>query len=200
MTHHHQPQTAPGPPSNYHPPTKRTSSFTPRYSQTPTFKRLTHASPRHRSRSSPMHGKSHHGDSTSATRESVKIHHNMAAMDEIAMEEEGHKYLRPHTVDGSRLHSSGSVARVVSSRSSKREAHTRRVWDKGSGTGSPQAYSMLKSSPSARNSRRAKYTTHHIPDPSSRCASSMVSYTIQPPGLISNDMNIYYCYFRISQI
>jgi hypothetical protein len=140
-----------------------------------------------------MHGKSHQGDSTPATREPVKIHQNdMAAMDEIAMEEEGHEYLRPHTVDGSRLHGSGSVAKVVSSSSSssKRAAHTRRVWDKGSGTGSPQASSTLKSSPSARNSRRAKYTPHHIPDPSSRCASSMVCYIIQPPGLISNDINI----------
>ena len=178
MTPHHQHrhQTASTPPSSYRPPTKRTTSFSPRYSQTPTFKRLTHASPHHRSRSSPMYGKSHQGDSsTPAARESGKIQQNMAAMDEIAVEEGGHENLRPHTVDGSRLHT--SLAKAVSSGSSKRAAHTRRVWDKGSGAGSPKTSSgsTLKSSPSARNSRRAKYTPHHIPDPSSRCASSMVS-------------------------
>ena len=184
MTPHHQHrhQTAPTPPSSYRPPTKRTTSFSPRYSQTPTFKRLTHASPHHRSRSSSMYGKSHQGDSTPAARESGKIQQNMAAMDEIAVEEGGHENLRPHTVDGSRLHS--SLAKAVSSAngSSKRAAHTRRVWDKGSGAGSlkTSSGSTLKSSPSARNSRRAKYTPHHIPDPSSRCASSMVSHVQWP--------------------
>ena len=120
-----------------------------------------------------MHGKSHQADGTPSARESVKIQRNnfVAATDEREVEE-GHENLRPQTVDGSRLHS--SLAKVTSI--SKR-AHTRRVWDKGSGTGSPKASSTVKSSPSARNSRRAKYTPHHIPDPSSRCASSMVSYT-----------------------
>lgn len=109
----------------------------------------------------------------------MKIQQNTAvAMDEIAVEEGGHEDLRPHTVDGSRLHS--SAAKAVSSGSSKRAVHTRRVWDKGSGAGLPKTSSgsTLKISPSARNSRRAKYTSHHIPDPSSRCASSMVSYNI----------------------
>ena len=170
--HHHHTASAPGSGAqslspNY--PAKRTSPFTPSYSRTPTFKRLTHASPHHRSRSSPMYGMSYQGDGTPATRESVKIQRNVAATDEIAVEE-GHDNLRPHTVDGSRLHS--SLAKVMSSK----RAHIRRVWDKNSGTGSPKASSNLKSSPSARNSQRAKYSPHHIPDPNSRCASSMVSY------------------------
>ena len=171
--HHHHTASAPGSGAlslspNY--PPKRSSPFTPSYSRTPTFKRLAHASPHHRSRSSPMYGKSYQGDGTPATKESMKIQRNMATTDEIVVEE-GHENLRPYTVDGSRLHS--SLAKVVSSK----RAHTRRVWDKGSGRGSPKASSNLKSSPSARNSQRAKYTPHHIPDPNSRCASSMVSYS-----------------------
>lgn len=168
MTYHHHTATTPDSSAlslspNY--PAKRTSPFTPSYSRTPTFKRLPHASPHHRSRSSPVHGKSHTGDGTPATRESVKVRHITAAMDEIGVAGY-HEDLRPHTVDGSRLHSS-----LMSSK----RAHSRRVWDKGSSPGSPKASSNLKSSPSTRNSQRAKYTSHHIPDPNSRCASSMVS-------------------------
>ena len=189
LTYHHHTTPAPAGSSaqslspNY--PTKRTSPFTPSYSQTPTFKRLTQASPHHRSRSSPMHGKSHTGDDTPATRESVKIQRLTATTDEIVVTGE-HENLRPHTVDGSRLHS--SLAKFMSSK----RAHSRRVWDKGSGPGSPKVSSNLKSSPSARNSQRAKYTPHHIPDPNSRCASSMVSSLSRPPSLFS------YCLFLVT--
>lgn len=134
-----------------------------------------------------MYGKSH-----PATKESVKIQqNNMATMDEIAMEG-SHESLRPHTVDGSRIHSS-----LVTVMSSTKRAHTRRVWDKGSsGMGSPRMTSTLKSLPSTRNSQRAKYTSHHIPDPNSRCASSMVSYTFSIGLICGNDVHVTpsFCY------
>lgn len=157
---------------------RRTTPFAP--SRTPTFKRLTSSSPHHRSKSSPMFRKSHGGEATPPVREHAKCR-QFAAGSEDAGVARHHDKLRPHTVDGSRFAPSSSPTTPYS-----RRVHSRRVWDKCSGVegtpsdGSPKASSSSKKTSSVRRNQLAKYTLHHLPDPSSRCASSMVSKLALP--------------------
>lgn len=61
---------------------------------------------------------------------------------------------------------------------------SRRVWSKRKDSGNikkakPAAIKTEdRLSSAARHSRLAKYTTHHLPDPNSRCASGMVSQSL----------------------
>ena len=155
---------------------KKTTPSTP--SRTPTFKRLT-ASSRHRSKSSPVCGRSYSGDSTCSLRDYEKIRQIAPSPYDTGIAGH-HENRRPYTVDGSRLHK--HLSRIMSSK----RANSRRVWDKGSCTGSPKASS---NSPSTRNSQRIKYTPHYIPDPNSRCASSdVVSIRLSLPRSIYSQL------------
>ena len=132
--------------------------FTP--SRTPTFKRLTSSS-HHRSKS--------HSNATPTTRDHVKGRLLAAGTDDVGAAKHHELTTRPHTVTGSRQHSSPYV--------DSGRCPSRKVWDKQSAiesTGSPKGKTSLtkKMSSPSKKSQRAKYTLQHLRDPHSRCASN----------------------------
>ena len=73
-----------------------------------------------------------------------------------------------------KLSAEGSETRLVRIEGIAPRGHSRRVWDREvSGDHSPH----LRGKKSHFN-RLAKYTLHHVPEPSSRCASAMVRDSI----------------------
>lgn len=66
----------------------------------------------------------------------------------------------------------------------KKKKWTRKVWEKGTVVGAPESPILAGESSAISNqpipatekySQLAKYSTHHLPDPESRCASRMVN-------------------------
>ena len=163
--------------------------FTP--SRTPTFKRLP-SSPHRRSKS--------HGNATPTSRDHVKGRLLAAGTDDVGAARHHELTTRPHTVTGSRQHTSPYV--------DSGRCPSRKVWDKqnaieGAGTPNETTGSVKKISSPSRKSQRAKYTLQHLRDPHSRCASSQslvckAIYIVHVHVLASSARQLVFTYFTMS--
>lgn len=77
----------------------------------------------------------------------------------------------------------------------KRKKWTRKVWEKSGASetlvvdGGLQANQPIPA-PAEKYSQLAKYSTHHFPDPESRCASRMVS--ISPRFCVQSKIKVFF--------
>ncbi len=90
-----------------------------------------------------------------------------------AQEDRGSKLMERFKADIAGLSAGGSEVGLMGSRSC-----SRRVWDKDDVVKVTRGEASRQGGKKSHFDRVAKYTLHHVPDPNSRCASTMVNFLI----------------------